>query len=54
MVERGAMGRLCGCKLFAVERTERTHRRVELERSLSLLAHNDAHGVAADLDDIGL
>jgi len=54
MVERGAVGRLCGCKLFAVERTERIHCRMELERGFSLLAHDDTDSIAADLDDVGL
>jgi len=54
VVERRSVRRLRRCELFPVERTERTQGRVELEGGFTRLAHDDADGVAADFDDVGL
>jgi len=54
VIERGPMGRLRGCELFAVKRTESIHCRMELERGFPLLAHDNTDGIAADFDDVGL
>lgn len=54
VVESGAVGRLCRSKLLAVERAVAAEGGVKLEGSFTCLAHDDADGVTANFDDVGL